>query len=172
MSRGAEKNSAWTRAGPENVYFRRMSSGEPPRVAIDLYSHLHWQEYSIIPCKNIIDGRFIQTGQRYALCEWSWGKSAKKYTTGEGVKLDGVATWVTDPPRGHSNTKQNPHICNQPLYGAITWLCAVEEFRWGGSAINGATLQGKGATRLPETQIKCPGRAEKSTGIQNVNERP
>ena len=29
------------RAGPENVYFRRMSSGEPPRVAIDLYSHLH-----------------------------------------------------------------------------------------------------------------------------------
>ena len=41
MSRGAEKNSAWTRAGPENVYCRRMSSGEPPRVAMDLYSHLH-----------------------------------------------------------------------------------------------------------------------------------
>ena len=23
-------------------------------------------------------------------------------------------------PRSYSTTKQNPHICNQPLYGAIT----------------------------------------------------
>ena len=38
---GAEKNSAGTRSGPKNVYFRRMSSGEPPLVAMDLYSHLH-----------------------------------------------------------------------------------------------------------------------------------
>ena len=48
------------------------------------------------------------------------GKSAKTYTTGEGGKLDGVATLVTDPPRGYSTTKQNSHICNQPLYSAIT----------------------------------------------------
>ena len=131
MSMGAEKNSAGTRSGPENVYFRRINSGKPPLVAIDLYSHLHWQEYSIIPCKSIIEGRFIQAGQRNALYEWFWGKSAKTYTTGGGGKLDGVATLVTDPPRGYSTTKQNPHICNQPLYGAITWLCVVEEFPLG-----------------------------------------
>ena len=47
------------------------------------------------------------------------GKSAKTYTTGEGEKLDGVATLVTDLARGYSTTKQNPHMCNQPLYGAI-----------------------------------------------------
>ena len=41
MSMGAEKNSAGTRSGPENVYFRRINSGKPPLVAIDLYSHLH-----------------------------------------------------------------------------------------------------------------------------------
>ena len=41
MSMRAEIGSAGTRSSPENVYFRRMSSGEPPRVAIDLYSHLH-----------------------------------------------------------------------------------------------------------------------------------
>ena len=69
MIRGAEKNSSGTRAGPENVYCKRMSSGEPPRAAIDLYSHLHWQEYSIIPCKSIIDGEIIQAGQRNALGE-------------------------------------------------------------------------------------------------------
>ena len=34
--------------------------------------------------------------------------------------LDGVATLVTDLAPGYSTTKQNPHICNQPLYGAIT----------------------------------------------------
>ena len=31
--------------------------------------------------------------------------------------LDGVATLVTDLAPGYSTTKQNPHICNQPLYG-------------------------------------------------------
>ena len=47
-------------------------------------------------------------------------KSAMPYATGGGGKLDGVATLVTDLARGYSTTKQNPHICNQPLYGAIT----------------------------------------------------
>ena len=47
------------------------------------------------------------------------GKSAKTYTTEEGGKLDGVATRVTDLARGYSTAKQNPHMCNQPLYGAI-----------------------------------------------------
>ena len=55
-------------------------------------------------------------------------------------KLDGVATLVTDPPHGYSTTMQNQHICNHSLNVAITWLCAVEEFRWGGSATNRATL--------------------------------
>ena len=41
MNMRAEINSAGTKSGPENVYFRRMSSGEPPLVALDLYSHLH-----------------------------------------------------------------------------------------------------------------------------------
>ena len=36
------------------------------------------------------------------------GKSAKTYATGEGEKLDGVATLVTDLARGYSTTKQNP----------------------------------------------------------------
>ena len=47
---------------------------------------------------------------------------------------------VTDLPRGYSNTRENPHICNHPLYIPITWLCVVEEFCWGGSATNGATI--------------------------------
>ena len=47
------------------------------------------------------------------------GKISQKYTTGEGGKLDGVATLVTDLARGYSTTKQNPHMCHKPLYGAI-----------------------------------------------------
>jgi hypothetical protein len=48
------------------------------------------------------------------------GKISQDITTGEGGKLDGVATLVTDLARGYSTTKQNPHMCNQALYGAIT----------------------------------------------------
>ena len=51
--------------------------------------------------------------------ESDFGKISQKYTTGEGGKLDGVAILVTDLARGYSTTKQNPHMCNQPLYGAI-----------------------------------------------------
>ena len=39
---------------------------------------------------------------------------------GEGGKLDGVATFVTDPPHGYSTTRQNPHIGNHPLYIVVT----------------------------------------------------
>ena len=35
-------------------------------------------------------------------------------------KLDGVAMLVTDPPRGYSTTRQNPHIYNHPLYIVVT----------------------------------------------------
>ena len=59
------------------------------------------------------------------------GKSAKTYTTGEGGKLDGVATLVTDLARSYSTTKQNPHMCNQTLYVAIydlvKWRISVGE---------------------------------------------
>ena len=39
--------------------------------------HLHLQEFSIILFKSIIDGRFIQAGQRNALCRRFWGQNMK-----------------------------------------------------------------------------------------------
>ena len=74
------------------------------------------------------------------------GKISQDITTGEGGKLDGVATLVTDLARGYSTTKQNPHICNQPLYGANSrrgeWRISGGE----GLLQNGATPKGSRPT--------------------------
>ena len=53
---------------------------------------------------------------------WVRGQPAHAPQEGQGEgKLDGVAMLVTDPPRGYSTTRQNPHICNHPLYIAFTF---------------------------------------------------
>ena len=62
------------------------------------------------------------------------------------VNLDGVATLVTDLAPGYSTTKQNPHICNQPLYGAITRRVEWRIFVGEGLLQNGATLKGSRPT--------------------------
>ena len=65
------------------------------------------------------------------LLELGWsmrGMRQTEYTTGEGGKLDGVATLVTDLARGYSTTKQTPHMCNQPLYDAIIWLGEIDPY--------------------------------------------
>ena len=56
--------------------------------------------------------------------------------------LDGVATLVTDLASGYSTTKQNPHICNQPLYGAITRRLEWRIFVGEGLLQNEATHKG------------------------------
>ena len=74
------------------------------------------------------------------------GKGLRSFIGKKQENLDGVATLVTDLAPGYSTTKQNPHICNQPLYGAITrrveWRISVGE----GLLQNGATLQGSRPT--------------------------
>ena len=46
-------------------------------VATDLYRHLHRQYISINLFKSIINIRFIQAGQRNALCRRFWGQNMK-----------------------------------------------------------------------------------------------
>ena len=97
--------------------------------------HLHLQEFSIILFKSIIDGRFIQAGQRNALCEWFWGQTMKlrvflllatlcRRFLGQNMKLRVVLLPETlDIPQYWPRTIANIETILSPLVQELRRFC-------------------------------------------------